>query len=104
MHTKDPWQASPPEPNTGVVTISGGRNGGKTIAYVNHDTLMSREEYEANIRLIKAAPELLEALQALNEACIFNGQLERATRAPNYHITDRAQAVIASALGQEAVV
>ena len=102
-HTQPPWLSSEPAPNTGLVTISGGRSGGKTIAYVNYDTLMSREEHEANVRLIAAAPALLEALQNLVSACEQNHDGHDDSICSVCTFGALAEVAIGKALGQEAV-
>lgn len=60
-HTPGPWHRNIP-PASKYVTVWSGRN--KHVAYVTTQGL-TEAEIEANINLVAAAPELLEALVAL---------------------------------------
>lgn len=70
-----------------------------TIQSADHvDTGITREMAEANARLIAAAPELLEALQALNHS-LDRGELQHDDQRAAF---DAARAAIAKALGERA--
>jgi hypothetical protein len=65
-HTPGPWNRNIP-PATKYATIYSGRN--THIAYVTNSlNELSGEEVEANMNLIVAAPDLLEALETLINA------------------------------------
>lgn len=86
-HTPGPWQAY-----IGPVNMNGGLNPffRGTVAVLKHsgedddvvvitDTNRPAHDYEANARLIAAAPEMLEALQAEHEAILVLKAWLRAT-------------------------
>ena len=66
-HTPGPWSRNI-KPAHKYVTVWSGRN--THVAYVATGAPLSNDEIEANIRLIAAAPELLEALKALRAAVV----------------------------------
>ena len=59
-HTPGPWHRNIP-PAARYPTVWSGRN--KHVAYVKTSADLTPEEIEANITLIAAAPDLLEALK-----------------------------------------
>lgn len=74
-HTPAPWEYqggdnASVEVNIGETTANIDRQDKNTGQYV-----ISREEMEANAKLIAAAPELLEALEELMKVYERNGQL-----------------------------
>ena len=91
-HTQGPWMVSRYSQSTLLKSIYI-RGGNERIARVTvPDTAQSIEEYEANARLIAAAPDLLEALQHLMVA--HGEQLDYAFQ--------QAQDAIAKATGEQA--
>lgn len=100
-HTPGPWTVLPKELDCDYIRIRGTVLGGRyKIANVLHPSgrnlskeLRKREVEEtlANVRLIAAAPKLLEALEVIVAA--FDGDIADALKA--------AQAAIAEAKGQQ---
>ena len=88
-HTPGPWLA---DHDCDIRTEAG-----TPIAYLAQTVAMATEEAEANARLIVAAPELLEALEALlrefNQSLPDARERERARK--------NARAAIARAKGEE---
>lgn len=59
-HTKGPWASDNTRKYYDAWLI---RHNGIAVARMMQDTTRTKEEHEANARLIAAAPELLEALE-----------------------------------------
>lgn len=94
-HTPGPWRTTP----NGVVTSDSCQ-----IAHVGEtsrpaDMVGSFERWDADARLIAAAPELLEALDNLLSWAEDIHTPGKTTRI-NYHGMDMARAAIAKALGE----
>jgi hypothetical protein len=92
-HTDGPWR----------VLIEGNHcfiedANGDTVARVSHPFPFTTtdDERDANARLIAAAPDLLEALEALREKCKADGWLLRGDMAAEM---DASSAAIAAATG-----
>lgn len=107
-HTPGPWHATAScegLPLTRIGYAMRGVGGG----YDSHCIALlsvsqgSDEQTNANARLIAAAPELLEALQALHAICrdcdLEEGQQERPTEEQYVAAMERAEAAIAAATG-----
>jgi hypothetical protein len=97
-HTPGPWGVDDPH-------LVWAESVGEYVATTRVEgwETLSREQVEANARLIAAAPELLEALKALTVAVTFadppkefNGALCHEARVP-VGFVDAARAVIAKA-------
>jgi len=84
QHTPGPWRAS-------IYCIWGGINGDTYVA--GTQTAIGADAQEANARLIAAAPELLEALEAV-VACWNHHDVGKA------YVEDLARAAIAKAKGE----
>jgi hypothetical protein len=63
-YTPGPWRIS-----KRIKTSINSSDDSKHIAMVNYRLGVTDEEHEANVNLICAAPDLLEALEALLEVC-----------------------------------
>lgn len=99
-HTPGPWTSSTPEGFEGFVYIDGQetKSGFVAVVYNTRD-----EERLANVRLLKTAPELLEALKGLLEhyvslvesgdAGFWNPEKEAEVKA--------SRSAIAKAIGEE---
>lgn len=88
-HTKGPWHRNVP-PATKYTTIFAGRN--THVARVVTDGGLAPEEVEANCDLIAAAPELLNALEAMLD--IYGGSYDNECRRKD----EQEQGVIAKAI------
>ncbi len=68
-HTQGPWTASQDDANglSRYLVASGGRNFGHFEGWAD-DGITTPKENRANVRLIAAAPELLEACKVLMKA------------------------------------
>lgn len=95
QHTPRPWKIGTPPPN-GEQTI--GAYQGLMVAVA---TTGSGTPTEANARLIAAAPELLEALQGVFNACLLANEDEAIPFELDGDLLDAASAAIAKATGGE---
>ena len=68
-HTPGPWSRNI-RPARKYPVVFSGRN--THVAFLANDSRVSDEEAEANINLIAAAPELLEALLKISEGDAYN--------------------------------
>jgi hypothetical protein len=91
-YTPGPWMATPSCAKPGKWGIYG-NDTGSTVQLVGH--VEGTEQAEANVRLIAAAPDLLEALTFLVQAA----DTEPGMAIYKAHI-DKARAAIARAEGQ----
>ena len=101
-HTPGPWlvQAGD-EWADGIVTLEGHNENGTPMYWTVASYNRRRDEADANARLIAAAPELLEALQAL--IAEYEPNLKAfATDAPRKAKWEAACAAIAKAAGEAA--
>lgn len=89
QHTPGPWRTIQSTDGVVVLNESALASGAASVVIVTP----IRSEYEANARLIAAAPELLEALVHLVHACTANGVARCDSALAN------AKAVIAKANG-----
>lgn len=99
-YTPGPWKAGLIGGPSGLRPAIYGEKHGEQIADMSAD-LIPEDENNANARLIAAAPELLEALQALFEHCAMthkhwgeNSNLKESNAAQ-----EAARAAISKALG-----
>lgn len=94
--TPGPWRVS--EKRGDLIDIRHNSNGIGAIS-INLAHVVARQswlkEAEANARLIAAAPELLEALQCIAEACAWDTYGN-----PGYENLEAAKAAINKALGE----
>lgn len=99
QHTPGPW--------TWQLSLDNGlelkaQGGFKAIITTNEDSRRLAISGEADARLISAAPELLDALQALHRVCMamnLEADHERPTEEAYLQATAQAGAAIASATG-----
>lgn len=110
-HTQGPWTLLPEEADKDYLRIRGTRLGGRyKVANVHHiryegahAVVRERDDAEtlANARLIAAAPELLEALEGLDEAyCRAGTPLTKAERNEDRMRLIAARSAIAKATGE----
>lgn len=94
-HTPGPWHA-------GMAAIDAAVYGPKGEHIATLPDLLERDETLANLRLVMAAPELLEALKAIETMAgdySIDSEKQRALKAG--HIAMLARAAIAKATGTE---
>jgi len=77
-HTPGPWKLNPqPNPNRpAYYTIYVKPGGPETVDHICQVTNKMSEKWKANARLIAAAPKLLAALEALQDAIREHGLLD----------------------------
>ena len=94
-HTEGPWVIEP-DHRVGSITITHESQGLRSHVAVLPKMTLCEEHgmIEANARLIAAAPDLLEALEALTEEAFVNMSGGRG------HLIDDARAAIAKAKGE----
>ncbi len=102
-HTQGPWhvESDADEFNQSLWVGSNEGDQGRMIAVVadtmqDLNTDLSNDEINANVRLIAAAPELLEAVQMLRDALEI---AENANLNPNYSRIEFADKLIRKATG-----
>lgn len=100
-HTLGPWVVTRVSKSTILKDIYVSAGSERIARVVVPATASSIDEYEANARLIAAAPDLLEALRELEEAarCVQAGEWDRSSIDVERR---KARAAIAKATGSQA--
>lgn len=97
-HTPGPWRAFLNKGVIGVAPANGQYRAGDIAICSDHDSRRTNEEAMANARLISAAPDMLEALEALHDEIDEYQRINNLGGHDN-HVMKQARAAIAKAKG-----